>query len=136
MTTESPIAVVLKFEELINSRNVDAIISLVTEDSAFMDSLGNQIEGTDRLRKAWQGYFQMVPDYTITHSEIFAQQDTVAMFGTAQGTFSHDKQIKKDDFWKTPAAWKAIVKNGKIALWQVYADNEPIRQIMRKYQTG
>jgi len=24
------------------------------------------------------------------------------------------------------------VKNGKIALWQVYADNEPIRAIMRK----
>ena len=136
MTTESPIMVVLKFEELINRRNVDAIISLVTEDSVFMDSLGNQIEGTDRLRKAWQGYFQMVPDYALTHSEIFAQQDTVAIFGTAQGTFSHDKQIKKDDFWKTPAAWKAIVKNGKIALWQVYADNEPIRQIMRKYQIG
>ena len=56
------------------------------------------------------------------------------MFGTAQGTFSHKGELSKDDFWKTPAAWKAVVKNGKIALWQVYADNEPIRKIMHKYQ--
>jgi limonene-1,2-epoxide hydrolase len=28
----------------------------------------------------------------------------------------------------------AEVKDGKIALWQVFADNEAIRVIMRKYQ--
>jgi hypothetical protein len=57
----------------------------------------------------------------------------VAVFGSAQGTFSKDGQIRKEDFWKTPAAWLAMVKDGKIALWQVFADNEPIRAIMRKY---
>jgi hypothetical protein len=32
--------------------------------------------------------------------------------------------------------WRAVVKDNKIALWQVYADNEPIRAIMRKASTG
>jgi hypothetical protein len=41
--------------------------------------------------------------------------------------------LPKGNFWKTPAAWRAVIKEGKVAVWQVYADNEPIRAIMRKY---
>jgi limonene-1,2-epoxide hydrolase len=29
-----------------------------------------------------------------------------------------------------PAAWRAIVQNGKIAEWRVYADNQPLRKLM------
>jgi len=130
---EDPISVVLKFEQLINSRQAEAVCLLLTGDSVFIDSLGNHIEGAARMRPAWEGYFKMVPDYTISHSEIFANADTVAVFGFAQGTFVKDGQLKKEDFWKTPAAWRAVVKDGKIALWQVFADNEPIRAIMRKH---
>ena len=127
------INIVLKFEQLINSRDAAAVCSLLTSDSVFVDSMGNRIEGVAKMRPAWEGYFKMVPDYAISHSEIFANGDTVAVFGSAQGTFSKDGQIKKEDFWKTPAAWLAVVKDGKIALWQVFADNEPIRAIMRRY---
>ena len=56
----------------------------------------------------------------------------VAVFGSAQGTFSKDGKFQKENFWKTPAAWCAVAKDGKIALWQVFTDNEPIRAIMRK----
>jgi len=131
---ENQIAVVLKFEETINSRNVDAVVSSLTEDSVFIDSLGNRMQGLKRLREAWQGYFQLVPDYTISHDRVFADGETVAMFGSAQGTLVHEGKLSKENFWQTPAAWKAVVKDGKIAVWQVYADNEPIRKIMRKYQ--
>jgi ketosteroid isomerase-like protein len=136
VTVASPVDVVLKFEQLINSRSPDAVCGLLTEDSVFVDSLGNRMAGLESLRKAWTGYFKMVPDYAISHSEIFPNGDMVAMLGFAQGTFSKDGQTKKDDFWKTPAAWRAVVRDGKIALWQVFADNEPIRAIMRRYQGG
>jgi len=129
----NPIEAVLKFEQLINSRNVDAVCGLLTGDSVFIDSLGNRMAGVENLRKAWTGYFKMVPDYSISHAEIFADGETVAIFGSAQGTFSKSGEMKKEDFWKTPAAWRAVVRDGKIALWQVFADNEPIRAIMRRY---
>lgn len=132
MNSENAIATVLKFEQLINTQKPDAVCSLLTDDSVFIDSLGNRASGVARLRSAWEGYFKMVPDYTISHEEIFANGDTVAMFGTAQGTFSRDGQTKKENYWKTHAAWKAVVKNERIALWQVFADNEPIREIMRR----
>ena len=135
----NPVDVVLKFEQLVNSRDAAAICALLTPDSVFIDSLGNRMEnaGAGKLRQAWEGYFKMVPDYSISHSEVFANGDTVAMLGSAQGTFSNPKSPgqlnKKEDRWTTPAAWRAVVKDGKIALWQVFADNEPIRAIMRKY---
>ena len=94
--------------------------------------MGNRIEGATKILPAWEGYFKIVPDYTISHAEIFASGDIVAVFGSAQGTFSKDGKLQKEDFWNTPAAWRAIVKDSKIALWQVFADNEPIRAIMRK----
>ena len=130
----SPIDVVLKFEQLINSHNAEAVCALCTGDSVFIDSLGNRVEGAQKLRAAWEGYFKMVPDYTISHSEVFANGETVAMFGFAQGTFAKNEQGKTEDFWETPAAWRAVVKDGKIAVWQVFADNEPIRTVMRKYK--
>ena len=111
----NPIQVVLEFEKLINARSPEAICALMTADGEFIDSLGNRIQGREKLRAAWTGYFKMVPDYSISHSEIFAQGDTVAVFGSAEGTFSKDRQLRKEDFWKTPAAWRAVVKDDKIA---------------------
>jgi len=131
----NPIQVVLEFEKSINARNPEQICALMIADGEFIDSLGNRLQGTEKLRTAWEGYFKMVPDYSISHSEIFAEGNTVAVFGSAQGTFSRDGQLRKENFWKTPAAWRAVVKDDKIALWQVYADNEPIRAIMRKAST-
>jgi hypothetical protein len=42
------------------------------------------------------------------------------MFGFAGGSFKGNPDAK----WRLPAAWKAIVKDGRIALWQVFADTK------------
>src|SRR5215469_11573130 len=112
----NPIEIVLKFEQLINSRSADSVCTLLTPDSVFIDSLENRITGPDKPRGAWQAYFKMVPDYSISHTEIFASGDTVAMFGYAQGTLAKGGELKKENFWKTPAAWRAVVRDGKIAV--------------------
>ena len=39
---------------------------------------------------------------------------------------------KKDNYWHLPASWKAIIKNGKIYLWQVYADAKIPYDIINK----
>lgn len=136
MASADPISVVLQFEEAINSRNPDAVVSLMTDDSVFVDSLGNKIQGTAKLKAAWAGYFKMVPDYSVSHTDIFGDGNIVAVFGAAQGTFAGGTELSKENFWQTPAAWRAIVKEDKIAVWQVFADNEPIRAIMRKKVVG
>src|SRR5580765_859019 len=79
--------------------------------------------GTDKLRAAWEGYFKMVSDYSILHSEIFAYGIPCRSLVQRRGPFLKDGELKKENSWRTPAAWRAVVKDGKIALWQVYADN-------------
>ena len=41
------------------------IVSLCTADHIFIDSLGSQLSGRERLEQAWAGYFSLFPDYRI-----------------------------------------------------------------------
>jgi ketosteroid isomerase-like protein len=113
------------FASAINRQSVEDLTGLMTEDHLFVDSLGAQVQGRDRMTAGWAAYFQMVPDYTITIEETYADGDAVVMLGTAQGTYAATK-------WQTPAAWKARTRGPLVAEWRVYADNEPIRAIMRQ----
>jgi len=82
------------------------------------------------MRKGWTGYFRMFPDYHVSHAEVFSHGDVVASFGTAEATFAVAGKLPKENHWIVPAAWRAVVSNGLIAEWQVYADNQAARKIM------
>ena len=109
---------------------------LMTEEHRFVDSLENVVEGRDRMRAAWKGYFAMVPDYTITVDETYCDWPVVVMLGKAQGTYAADGRTSAENSWETPVALRARVEGGKLADWQVYADNEPMRQLMARHGRG
>ena len=128
----NPRDVAYKFVAAINRHDVDAICDLMSDDHRFIDGLGTIGEGRAEMEKGWIGYFDMVPDYRIDVAETFLSKDTVVMLGTAAGTYTSDGTLKPENFWKTPAAWRAVIAGDKVRIWQVFADNEPIREIMRK----
>lgn len=130
METRSPAAVVLEFMERINAADVAALCSLMTDDHVFIDGLGNHVEGKDKMRAGWTGYFTWFPDYCVSHEEIFAERDAVAVFGTASGTYAVNGKLPKENYWEVPAAWKAIVRDGLVAEWRVYCDNQPARKLL------
>jgi len=104
----------------------------MTEDHVFIDSLGMQVTGRDQMKRGWEGYFRMVPDYSITIEETFTDGRVVVMLGAAQGTYSSGGPLKPENKWQTPAAWRAVVRGSLVAEWRIYADNEPIRQVMAR----
>jgi ketosteroid isomerase-like protein len=126
----SPSAVVAEFIRMINAHDVRGLTALMTDDHRFIDSLGNVVKGKDDMRKAWIGYFYFFPDYTLDYSLMMEEGDTVAVFATARGTYAVEGKLLKENSWTIPAACKATVRSGKVAEWQVYADNEPVRTIM------
>jgi hypothetical protein len=143
--SESAESVARGFVRAINLRDVDALAELMTEGNRFVDSLGNAAEGREKMQAAWAAYFLMVPDYTITVEETYCHpsdedlspgtptaQEVVVMLGVAQGTYAADGQLKAENRWKTPAAFRASIEDGKVAEWRVYADNDPIRRRMAK----
>ena len=85
--------------------------------------------------EGWEAYFAIVPDYKLEISRCFvATKGTteVMLAGKASGSY-HSKDVKPpDSSWSTPVALRAVVRDGQIAEWQVYADNEPIHQQMRR----
>ena len=129
MTAED---VARQFIAAINKRDADAIYELMSENHQFIDSMGYVSNNRDEMKKGWIGYFKMVPDYLIEISETFVSGGTVMFLGKASGTYTSDGVIKPENHWETIAAWKAVVVGGRVELWQVIADNEPIREIMRR----
>ncbi len=120
------------FVRAINRQDVDALAELMTAEHKFIDSMGNTANGREKLRAGWTAYFRMVPDYTVAIEETFSDGPVVAMLGMAQGTFTADGQLKPENHWTTPTAFRAFIEDGKVAEWRVYCDNEPMRQRMAK----
>ena len=46
----------------------------------------------------------------------------VAAFGRAVGTYNGRRGLIPENRIEMPAAWKALVQEGQIQTWQVYAD--------------
>jgi ketosteroid isomerase-like protein len=136
MTEHTPASVALAFVEAINGRNLAAMVHLMTDDHVFTDSLGAQMRGKQEMRAAWIGYAVMIPDYHITVEHIFTSGSIVALLGRASGTFSTDGKLLPKNRWEIPAAWRLLIDGGRVAEWQVYADNEPVRSIMTADERG
>jgi hypothetical protein len=128
-----PERVVREFIRRINRRDLEGMTRLMSERHALIDSLGRRIAGSrDTLVAAWTGYFAMVPDYAIKPKATFTRENTVIVIGTASGSYVPVKNGLSVGTWSTPATWRAIVRRGHVTEWQVYADNEPIRVLMRQ----
>ncbi len=107
---------------------------LMAPKHRFVDSLGNAVEGREKMRAGWAGYFRMVPDYSIAVEETYCDGPVVVMLGAVRGTYlpPNGGQLRAENRWETPAALRAFVEDSLLAEWRVYADNEPIRQKMAK----
>jgi ketosteroid isomerase-like protein len=123
MASAQPLEVVVEFIKRINAGNVDQLAQLMTEDHVFQDALGKRFIGRETLRQGWKMYYQMVSDYKIRGEDFFVDKNVVAVFGTASGTSTHDGKISAEGFWEIPAAWKGVVRDGRIAQWCVYAES-------------
>jgi len=116
------IHVVEAFIAAINHHDLPGIASLMTEDHTFVDSAGGIHAGCENMTAGWKQYFQMFPDYEIQIEKMLGDEALVAVFGSASGTYNGKRGLVAANKIAMSAAWKVLVENGKIKLWQVYAD--------------
>ena len=112
--------VILAFVDAIKVHDLNALANLMTDDHTFIDAHGNQVTGREQMLAGWRGYFEWFPDYSIEVTDTFENENDFAMFGFAGGSFKG----AADRSWRLPAAWKATVSDGRVALWQVFADTK------------
>ena len=113
---------VAAFVAAINAADLAALAALMPDDHRFVDSMGSEIVGREKMLAGWRGYFQMFPGYRITVEQRLEAGDRVGLFGRTVATHAASgREVKMR------AAWLALVRDGLIAEWRVYADNEPAR---------
>ena len=110
------------FHPRTGTADVEGLSGLMSEDHTFVDSGGGVSSGIDSMAKGWSEYFRMFPDYRITVDDIIQDGSLVAVFGSAFGTYNGNRGPVLENRIEMPAAWRAIVENGKVKVWQVYAD--------------
>lgn len=79
MPGESTLEVVRRFNDACNRHDVDAIMSLMTDDCVFENTLpppdGERHEGQVAVRAFWEQFFLASPDATFEAEETFACGD-------------------------------------------------------------
>jgi len=113
MATVDPSEVLKRWPAAINGHDVAALTALMAPNHVFVDSLGNRVDGARSMEAGWRGYFAMCPDYWIRLDHVMAEGGTLLAAGEAGGTIDGES-------WRTPAAWKAVIRGGSVLEWQVF----------------
>jgi len=132
MPPSSPAQVAREFIQNINGHSPDALAQSMTEDHCFVDSTGGRSQGKEKMRKGWAGYFSMFPDYEMTVDSSVESGGIAILFGIARGTYAVNGELRPENRWEIPFAIRAVVAEGKVREWRVYADNHVVHEIMAR----
>jgi ketosteroid isomerase-like protein len=125
---------VLAYIQRINAHDVDGIIDLMADDFRYINSAGDTFRGRAFMRQEWRKYFNVYPDFKIHVETVISGPEGVAVFGSAEGTYSTDDENPEENHWLVPAAYFGITTGGKIVHWQTYADSSIVFDIIKEHE--
>lgn len=116
------VRIVRLFNEAINRHDVDGISALMAEDHTFTDSGGTVTTGVESMKDGWEGFFSMFPDYRNEISGYLQDGITIMAYGSASCTYNGNRGLVPENRITMPAAWRAVVRDGRVVEWQVFVD--------------
>lgn len=112
----------LNFIERINAHDVDGIMALVSTDYEYINSSGDHFRDREFIRDTWRAQFENHPDYRLRVQRVIADDEAVAVFGWAEGTYAPDGVLRDDNHWEVPCAFQVIARDGKVTYFESYSD--------------
>ena len=67
----TPTEVALSFVDAINSKDVEKLVNLMTEDHKFIDGDGSEHCGKEQMKAGWKEHFELIPDILYIFCRIF-----------------------------------------------------------------
>jgi ketosteroid isomerase-like protein len=122
------------FIKAINEHDVEQIYNLMSDDHIFIDGYGDKYSGREEMKEGWANYYKLFSDYYIEITDYTENETIIGLFGYAGGTYKNIKDKSNSNYWRTTAAWKAIVENRKVKYWQVFCDYNRLLAIIDKNQ--
>ena len=85
------------------------------------------VTGREANRDAWNGYVTAFPDYVIYPDHLVHRGDDVFVLGSTTGSHlglcdQEERQLR--------VIWRATVRNGLLALWQIIEDTPGQRALL------
>lgn len=128
----TPLEVAQAFVEAINSRDIDRLTGLMTREHTFIDADGSEQVGRDRMSAGWRMYFELVPDFRIEIADRLRTGNTVVLLGRADGTFVQNGELRPENHWSVPAAWRVVVDSDLVSVWQLYTNHQVMHEILER----
>ncbi len=122
--------IALSFVEAIDSRDFGRIEALITRDHVFSVN-HEEYRGHDALRRAWIGWWSLVPDLRTRVQDVIVSGDRVVVTMIASGSRAKYNGDDVTGQWSFPVAAVARVENGKVAEWREYCDPSPLWVLLR-----
>ncbi len=114
----NPSAVALRFNLMINARDIDGLSELMTEDHTFIDSSNDAHAGKSEMVAGWKEFFEKYPDYQNIFTWVVVRNNTVLILGYSTCS---------EPILDGPAIWTAESRNGRLSEWRVYLDTPESR---------
>jgi ketosteroid isomerase-like protein len=113
-----PQTIAVGFNDCINSRDIEGLASLMSDDHRFVDADGAVISGKANCVAAWRGFFEAFPDYRNVFASMVIRDDVVIIVGYSECA---------EPSLAGPAVWTATIREGAVVEWRVYEDTSDIR---------
>ena len=132
-TTDSPEVTAIKaFIDAINTQDLTALSALMTDDHTFVDADAMTVSGRETMVASWPQYFAMFPDYRIRVDLMLQNGTIVVALGSWSATYAGKRGPVSENALGGPAAWRALVEDARIKMWQVYADHTKTAEVMKR----
>jgi len=123
---DNPKHVALKFVEVINAGDSEALTKLQTEDFTLIDMSGDVTRG----RQGWQDYFSSFPKYKIHVQHVLMSGNGVAIIGKTTGSHVSSELEEHET-----VLWTAEIRDDLVAEWRIYSDIEEVKKKAKQPHT-
>jgi ketosteroid isomerase-like protein len=103
---------VTRFNDCINSRDLDGLAGLMSDDHVFIDLAGNSFTGKQSCLQAWRGFFDAYPGYRNSFEFVRVDGSVVTIIGRSE--------CPGHPVFEGPALWTAMVEGDRVSQWRVY----------------
>lgn len=129
MTSSEQVRTALRLVNEINRHDVAAIGVLLARDHLLVEAGGREVRGPEKAQEAWSACFDRYSEYRIVIEDTLEAGPVVGMMGSVSGTTRPPEGSAEGAHrWKMPAAWKLVVRDGRVERFQIFADGEPVRR--------
>jgi mannan endo-1,4-beta-mannosidase len=114
-----PQIIVEEFNHSINSRDIEGLSGLMSEDHTYIDRDGSTHGPKSSMVEGWTQFFAAFPDYRNTLESMVTEGSRVFVRG-----FAYWSEEEPFD----PVIWSALVKGDQVAEWAIFEDTPENRK--------